>query len=175
MGKILATVGAIAALALGAGVAVAATTFNSDGGTGFVGKGDVQIAFGWSNKDLQRNAGLVQFRFSDESVTETSWTCTNSNNDNEQVRNRTTTVSVQSVVDTVARQANQVTGFLLEGYDGTPVSSSSSEGPHLNSCPSGPWELSTPAGDPEVVSSSSALDSNALYVSADGIGWRLLP
>jgi hypothetical protein len=31
-------------------------TFNETNGTGFVGKGDVQVAFGWNNKQLQTNA-----------------------------------------------------------------------------------------------------------------------
>jgi hypothetical protein len=36
-----------------AGAAFAAITFNPDDGTGFVGKGDVQEAFGWNNHALQ--------------------------------------------------------------------------------------------------------------------------
>jgi hypothetical protein len=32
------------------------------------------------------------------------------------------------------------------------------EGNPLNSCPSGPWSLTTPAGDPEEVSSSVAFE-----------------
>jgi hypothetical protein len=36
--------------------ALAAVTFDVNTGFGFVGKGDVQLAFGWNNKALQTNA-----------------------------------------------------------------------------------------------------------------------
>lgn len=41
--------------------ALAAVTFDASTGTGFVGKGDVQLAFGWNNKQLQANAAGVTF------------------------------------------------------------------------------------------------------------------
>jgi hypothetical protein len=122
-----------------------AYTLNADG-TGFVGKGEVQTAFGWNNQQLQRNAEGVSFE--SVVVTERSWTCTNTNNDNTQVRERTTTTT--AVNDSIARERNQITGFNLEGYSGTPTSTSS--GNQLNSCPSGPWTLTSPAGDPVLVS-----------------------
>jgi hypothetical protein len=56
-----------------AGAVFAAVTFDPETGTGFVGKGDVQTAFGWNNKQLQDNAGLVQFRAT--TTSETTWTC----------------------------------------------------------------------------------------------------
>jgi hypothetical protein len=68
-----------------------------------------------------------------------------------------------------ARERNQITGFNLTGYSGTPTSSSTTEGNPLNSCPSGPWTLTTPAGDPEVVSSTSALEVS------NGGAWVALP
>jgi hypothetical protein len=147
--------------------AIAEVRFDAETGTGFVGKGDVQLALEWNNKELQDNANDVQFQVNSEVVTEVSWICTNSNNQNEQVRERTTTSSVQGVVDSVARVRNQITGFILEGYDGDPiVGTPSTEGPAVNSCPSGPWSLTTPAGDPEVVSSTGGLQ-----VSIDGNEW----
>jgi hypothetical protein len=153
------------ALATSAAV-MAAVTFNPVTGTGFVGKGDVQLVYGWSNKQLQDNADSVQFQATSEVVTEVSWTCTNSNNQNTQARERTTTTSIEGVVATVARERNQITGFMLNGYIGTPTQSSATEGNPLNSCPSGPWSLTTPAGAPEVVSSTSGLQ-----VSIDGTAW----
>jgi hypothetical protein len=142
-------------------------TFDPETGEGFVGKGDVQLVFGWNNKALQDNADDVQFQASSEVVTEVSWTCTNTNNDTEQVRARTTTTTIEGVVTVVARERNQITGFILTGYVGDPVSSGPvTEGPPLNSCPSGPWTLTTPAGDPEEVSSSSTLQ-----VSINGTDW----
>ncbi|HVM53172.1 MAG TPA: hypothetical protein VM262_08240 [Acidimicrobiales bacterium] len=152
------------------GIAGAAVTFDPDAGSGFVGKGDVQLALGWNNKTLQDNAASVQFRFGGEEITEVSWVCTNTNNENTQERARTTTNDTQGVVASVARERNQVTGFHLTGYSGSVTSSSTTEGPALNSCPSGPWTLTSPAGDPEVIGSSGG----GLEVSADGADWHEL-
>jgi hypothetical protein len=164
--SILAVAGAIAVTAT---VAFAAVTFDPAEGTGFVGKGDVQEVYGWNNKALQDNADFVQFRATSEVVTEVSWVCTNANNDNTQERERTTTVSVSGVLSTVARddRGRQVTGFHLTGYDGDPQGGAPvTEGQPLNSCPSGPWTLTTPAGEPELVSSTTSLE-----VSIDGTTW----
>jgi hypothetical protein len=150
-----------------ASIATAAVTFDPATGTGFVGKGDVQLVYGWNNKALQDNAGNVQFRASSIVVTERSWVCTNSNNQNTQERERTTTTTTQGVVSSVARERQQITGFNLTGYTaGTSTPTTGTDGPPLNSCPSGPWSLTTPAGDPEVVSSS-----NAVQVSTNGTDW----
>jgi hypothetical protein len=156
----------VAAFAIGTTVALAAVTFDPATGTGFVGKGDVQLIYGWNNKQLQDNANLVQFQAESTTVSEVSWICTNDNNENTQERARTTTTSTQGVVSKVDRVRNQITGFNLTGYSGTPTQSSTTEGPPVNSCPSGPWTLTTPAGDPEVISSTSTLQ-----VSTDGTTW----
>jgi hypothetical protein len=137
--------------------AYAAVTFDPETGTGFVGKGDVQTAFGWNNKQLQQNAGGVSFEFESVTVTETEWTCTNDRNQNEQVRQRETTTTTTGLVDSIAREKNQITGFNLEGFSGEPTETSTTEGPPVNSCPSGPWTLTSPAGDPEVISEESTL------------------
>jgi hypothetical protein len=163
--SILAVAGAIAVTAT---VAFAAVTFDPVTGEGFVGKGEVQEVYGWNNKALQDNADLVQFRAISEVVTEVSWVCTNDNNQNTQERERTTTESVSGVLSTVARddRGRQVTGFHLMGYDGNPVTGAPvTDGPPLNSCPNF-WTLTTPAGDPEVVSSMTKLE-----VSIDGTNW----
>jgi hypothetical protein len=149
-------------------IVFAAVTFDPATGTGFVGKGDVQLVFGWNNKALQDNADSVQFQASSVVVTEVSWICTNTNNENTQERERTTTSTVEGVVSSIARERNQITGFNLTGYSGTTtVSAPTTEGPPLNSCPSGPWSLTTPAGDPEVVSSTGG----GLQVSINGTDW----
>ena len=93
----------------------------------------------------------MRFRVSSTLVTEVSWQCTNSNNENVQERARETTTTLAGVFSSVGRLKNQITGFNLTGYAGTPTVSSSTDGPPLNSCPSGPWQLTTPAGDPQVV------------------------
>jgi hypothetical protein len=164
----------LARISLGVAACVAATftayaavTFNPATGTGFVGKGDVQLAFGWNNKQLQDNAGSVAFQAFSETVTEVSWVCTK-DNDNTQVRRRTTTTSVQGVLASIARERNQVTGFILDGYDGTPtLGTPSTDGPALNSCPSS-WELTTPAGAPVLISSTGS----GLQVSINGTDWE---
>jgi hypothetical protein len=50
---------ALALVVIGASVALAAVTFNPMTGEGFVGKGDVQLIYGWNNQQLQLNAELV--------------------------------------------------------------------------------------------------------------------
>jgi hypothetical protein len=66
--------GALAlALAGFTGAALAAVTFDPDTGKGFVGKGDVQNAFGWNDKALSTNVGGVSFSYS---TTQThQWDC----------------------------------------------------------------------------------------------------
>lgn len=59
--KISKTLLAIAAAAT-ATAALAAVTFNAASGTGFVGKGDVQLAFGWNNQQTNNNASLLSFK-----------------------------------------------------------------------------------------------------------------
>lgn len=160
--------GAAMALSM-ASAALGAVEFVHATGTGFVGKGDVQLIFGWNNKALQENAASVTFRASTEEVSEVSWECTNPNNQKTQERERATTTSIEGVVSSIARERNQITGFNLTGYSGTPTQSSTTEGPQVNSCPSGPWTLTTPAGAPEVVSSSSVLE-----ISKNGTDWSQL-
>jgi opacity protein-like surface antigen len=163
----LAFAAAAASAALIASSASAAVVFDPETGDGFVGKGDVQEAFGWNNKQLQDNADAVQFKVESTVVTEVSWVCTNSNNEQAQPRARTTTTSVEGLVESVARERKQVTGFNLTGYEGEAEESSSTDGPALNSCPGGPWTLTTPAGDPELVESSGG----GMQVSTDGVNW----
>jgi len=123
--------------------ALFAVTFDAATGEGFVGKGNVQSAFGWNNAALQLCAPIgdvncVEFRA--ETTTETTWQCRNSNNQNIQERTRTATTSgVFNDTSREPRNRNQVTGFLLTGYTG--AATTETEGPPLQSCPSGPWSL----------------------------------
>lgn len=135
------------------GLATKAISIDSQG-HGFVGKGDVQYTFGLNNKQLQDVANTVQFQHIASTVTEASWICTNSNNQNTQERERTTTTETTGVLTSVARDnKKQVTGFMMNGFAAGSVSSSSTEGPALNSCPTN-WVL-TPAGAPETISDSA--------------------
>jgi hypothetical protein len=148
----------------------AAVTFDPATGIGFAGKGDVQLAFGWSNSQLQANAAGVTFR-SDQStvkVTEVSWQCQNDKNEKTQERQRTTTTTTTTsgVVTAVARdnRNQQITGFNLTGYSGkVTIPSSTTDGPPVNSCPDGPWTLDIPAGDPAIITESSSGTLSTIY------------
>ncbi len=140
-------------------VVYAAVTFDPATGTGFVGKGDVQLIYGWNNAQLQANAGLVQFRAT--TVSERSWECKRINPQGVEItqeRERTTTST--QLVSKIDRVRNQITGFILDGYTGAP--STTIDGPALNSCPSASagWFLSVPAGDPVVIASGVAVSIN---------------
>lgn len=167
---------AAAALATVSTAAYAAVTFDPATGRGFVGKGDVQLLYGWNNKDLQTNAANVDFRYSAVTVTEVTWECTKQqqNGETTQEKARTTTTSTQGLVTTVARENSKgkdgaVTGFNLSGYEGGAAeTSSTTEGPAVNSCPANPsgFVLSSPAGDPVEVSSTGGLE-----VTRNGSTW----
>jgi hypothetical protein len=140
---------------------------------GFVGKGDVQFTYGWSNKQLQDGAANVRFRAHSTKVTELSWVChkfTPSGNEIEVERQQTTVTTLQALLSSIARDSKkQITGFNLTGFDGTPNSNSVIAGPALNSCQPG-FSLDTAAGDPEVIS-----DTTELEVSNDsGASWTTL-
>src|ERR687892_2586108 len=77
--KKMKSIAVLTALVVGA-VAYADVIFDAATGTGFVGKGDVQLALGYNNAQLQANANSLVFAAVSTVVTERSWTCTNSNN-----------------------------------------------------------------------------------------------
>lgn len=171
--KIKAVVGAgIAAGALSiTSLAGAAVTFDSATGSGFVGKGDVQLAFGWNNKQLQTNLAKVTVSLEQASttVTEVTWECTNTRNENLQERERATTATASTVgvVEAVGRDGkNQITGVNLQGWEGEPTVTSelTTDGPRPDSCPTN-WVLTAPAGDPVLVSDET---TGGLYASFDG-------
>jgi hypothetical protein len=163
--KIMAVLGAAALIAGTAAFSMRAWYVNPDG-TGFVGKGDVQLVFGWNNKGLQDNHSSVSFRAVAESGTETSWVCLNQNNENEQVRTRTTTVASTGIVSSTARERNQITGFMLHGWSGTATTETTTEGPQLHSCPN--------VNSSYVLDSSVTTDipgSSTVQVSSNGTTW----
>ena len=112
-------------------------------GTMFVGKGDVQLFFGWNNKGLQNNAVHVDFRLMSSEVT--SWTCTKivtlgNGGVNEIVQQRSTTSSYQELITTQGRDISEGlngpnTGFNLT-LDGSPTQET--DGPEVGSCPANP-------------------------------------
>jgi hypothetical protein len=110
---------ALAAAGL-ATVAMASVTLNPDG-TGFVGKGNVQLTFGWNNTKLQKNAAGVEFQTSRTAIVETTWTCLVAGQF-ESLKNRTATITVQRLLDSIGRTKTQITGFNLLGFAAEPVS-----------------------------------------------------
>jgi hypothetical protein len=91
-------------------------------GIGFVGKGDVQLAFGWNNNQLQKNAGGVTF-FYDATTTYTA-VCTFTTGEGtrgEKIHNvdHKTRTSVIATIAYDARVRNQITGFNLKGFGET--------------------------------------------------------
>lgn len=101
-------------------VAGAAVTVNADG-TGFVGKGDVQLAFGWNDHVLQANAAGVSFTY--DSTDLYSGVCTFTTGEGtrgEQTHNvaHTKKTVVNSAVAYEVRKNPQikVTGWNLNGF-----------------------------------------------------------
>ena len=117
------------------GAASATAMFDPASGTGTVGKGDVQIPFGWNNAQLQANATGVDFLYVD--VTEYDVTCETTVTVQEQAgnSNRTvtkkvkvrnfldanTTVAYDSATATKKNPKGSVVGFVIEST--SPVSS----------------------------------------------------
>jgi len=118
----LITVGALlAAVALSASGASAAVTFDQITGTGFVGKGDVQLVYGWNNHQLQANAANVSFSYSSEDKYSAVCTFTTGEGTRgERIHNisHKRTAQVNNTVERELRKnkLGDVTGFTLTGY-----------------------------------------------------------
>lgn len=144
-----------------------AVAFDPGTGTGFVGKGDVQTALGFNNKQLNDSASSLIFTYSATTEQETSWICLNERNQQEQERERTTTTETTGVVSIVQRDnKRQITGFNLTGFrEGSTTSTSTTDGPKLYSCPNANSSYvldSTVVGDPVVTSGGLFVNGVAL-------------
>jgi hypothetical protein len=116
--KFLKTV-AVAGLLAASSYAISAVTFDPGTGVGFVGKGDVQLAFGWNNQALQANAAGVTFSYNvTDSYTATCTWVTGEGTRGERTHNvdHTTMTRVNGIVAYEARTRNQITGFNLTGF-----------------------------------------------------------
>lgn len=107
------------AFAGAATAAYATVTFDPATGTGFVGKGDVQLVFGWNNAQLQNNAGSLSFSYQTESKYDATceWTTTAGNGRiiyHDVTVNKTVQISDSVAYD--ARTHKQVDGFNLTGF-----------------------------------------------------------
>jgi opacity protein-like surface antigen len=127
--------------------ALAAVIFDPSTGTGFVGKGDVQLAFGWNNKQLQDNADGVVFTYS--ATTTTGYDCefytgpTQNRTRHEVSHNKTQSIS--SSVSKLLRanskgKDGEVTGFILSGFGATPVITGGAVPAIGDACPGNPGQ-----------------------------------
>jgi hypothetical protein len=174
MRKFAGTIAVAASVMVMAGAALGAVLFDPDTGTGFVGKGDVQLVYGWNNKALQDNAHLVDFRAN--SVSETSWTCTKPQptpNDPDKVivQERSRTTTTQGLIDEIARENSKgklgpITGFNLLGYAGDPTVVT--DGPAVGSCPA------NPAGFEYDDNAETVQLGGGIEVSINGTNWYAL-
>ena len=111
-------IAAAAALTITSTMALAAVTVDANG-VGFVGKGDVQLAFGWNNAAAQRNANAVSFH--SQSSTDYSAVCTWTTGEGTRgerthnvSHNRST--AVLSSIASDPRKTGQWTGYNLNGF-----------------------------------------------------------
>jgi hypothetical protein len=123
MRKLLLAMGlALVAVFVSAGAVFAAVTFDPGTGKGFVGKGDVQLAFNWNNKQLQTNAKDVTFTYNATENYEVVCTfVTGEGTKGEKTHNvlREKSTIVDSTVAYDPRVKNQITGFNLTGLGTT--------------------------------------------------------
>lgn len=159
-------VAVVAALAL-AGVASASVTFDPTTGKGFVGKGDVQTPWGWTNATLQAQAGNVVFAYNETDAADYDVTCefdTGTIHVVHHVINKsasvydTVTYDVKSASRTNPR--GNVTGFNLTG-EGTVVTTGDNVPAVGDPCP-GNSDLGnvTSVSDPYNQTSNQELDAS---------------
>ena len=103
---------------------LAAVTFNAASGTGFVGKGDVQLAFGWNNQQANANASLLSFNtvetISYDAVCE--WDTVTGGKESKVIHHIVTNTKTSQINGSVAYDVRKgagianVNGFNLTGY-----------------------------------------------------------
>jgi hypothetical protein len=128
-----------AAITLAGAAALAAVAFDPASGTGFVGKGDIQLAFGWNNDQLQRNAALVGFNYRQRaSYSATCEFITGEGTRGQQTHDvavtKMTMVNDQVLFDT--RTHKQIDGFNLTGLGSSTIVGAVPE--VGGTCPDGP-------------------------------------
>ena len=153
-----------ATVALSATAVFAAVTFDPATGKGFVGKGDVQTALGLNNAQLQAQASSLQFTAVSKSTTD--WTCSKPHQsgdpDKEITNERTTETTTQGIVSKVDRVKNQINGFFLDGYTGTPTVTT--DGPAVNTCPAAASGFTFDEGSSQTTPGSTQLYVNGVLL-----------
>ena len=148
-----------AALMFASAILSASFTFDPASGNGFVGKGDVQLAYGWNNKQLQDNAGGVGFTY--QAQEQYKYDCTftvevgRDKVREPRTQNRGKDTSLNALVQYDARTQKQITGFTLIGLETT--TTTGGEVPvNGDSCPGGPFDDGA-ISNVELVSSTGGL------------------
>jgi hypothetical protein len=93
----------------------AEVTFDSVAGKGFVGKGDVQLAFGWSNQTLQMNASLVDFKYNEQAKWAVTCEYTSENKNFSETRAHSQTIT-RNLNDKLAYSGRKNSSDMLTGY-----------------------------------------------------------
>jgi hypothetical protein len=112
---------AAAASVLVSSAALAIVTFDPATGTGFVGKGDVQVAFGWNNATMQSRHTSVTFAV-DNSVSydvTCEWDTVTEGKNAKTIHHDVTNhhdISSSAALDATSRKTGQYTGWFLNGY-----------------------------------------------------------
>lgn len=135
----LAFAAAAASVALVATPASASVNVDHSTGLGWVGKGDVQLAFGWNNQAAQKYAEEVSFSVEEEAKYDVTceWTTETGGPNGKTIYHDVTvkkTTGINAAVSYDARLKKQYTGYELLGFEG----GASSEGsvPNIgDTCP----------------------------------------
>jgi hypothetical protein len=127
---------ALAAVAITATAAYAAVTFDPTTGTGFVGKGDVQLAFGWNNATAQKEAKNVTFTYDAITTYDVTIEFDAGRSSVHQIITQQKSTGVQASIQSDPRKTGQYTGWNLIGLGGTVVTGDAL--PNVgDSCPNG--------------------------------------
>jgi hypothetical protein len=113
---------ALVAMLVASTAAIAAVQFDPTTGTGFVGKGDVQLAFGWNNKQLQTNASGVSFSYNTTDTYDAvcQWvTGEGTRGEKTHTVTQEKSTAVNSAIAYDPRVKNQITGFTLKEFGAT--------------------------------------------------------
>jgi hypothetical protein len=155
--------------------AASAAVAVDDSGVGFVGKGDVQLAFGWNNAAAQANVNGVSFSYeTDESYAVTcEWDTVTGGKNSKTIHHAVTNHKSQSVSAGIAadpRKKGQWVGYNLNGFSGTPVVTGEASPNVGDSCPQGGGSSSSDPGENDAVVTAVDIESTSggLYVSFGG-------
>ncbi|MGE5562177.1 MAG: hypothetical protein ACM3ZV_02590 [Bacillota bacterium] len=166
-------VASAAAVALVSTAALASVTYDENG-YGFVGKGDVQLAFGWNNKAAQDNAKSVSFSIESDDTYDVTceWTTTTGGKFPQVIPHAVTnhkSSSVASAISYDARLKNQYTGYTLNGITSTVVTGTAVPAVG-DACPPGGGEaLPDPSLNDGVITAVDLVSSTGgLYVTYNG-------